>query len=74
MNNTSFKGFLSLDSKDLNVPGNAGLKDQLMVLKWVKNNIKYFGGDPENITLFGHSAGGCSVHYHSISEKSKGKL
>lgn len=42
-------GFLSLEDKDLNVPGNAGLKDQLMAMKFVKNNIQNFGGDPENI-------------------------
>lgn len=67
-------GFLTLDDPELNVPGNAALKDQLMAMKWIKNNIQYFGGDANNITLFGHSAGGCSAHYHCISEKSKGKV
>ncbi len=65
-------GFLYLNDKSLNVPGNAGLKDQLMVLKFVKENIKNFGGDCENVTLFGHSAGGGSVNYHCLSERSKG--
>lgn len=48
-------GFLSLKDPELNIPGNAGLKDQVLALKWVKNNIAMFCADPGNITLFGQS-------------------
>ncbi|CAG4948895.1 unnamed protein product [Parnassius apollo] len=48
-------GFLCLNIPE--VPGNAGLKDTIMALKWVKNNIKYFNGDENNVTAFGESAG-----------------
>lgn len=48
-------GFLSLSDPTLNIPGNAGLKDQVMALKWVQKNIAKFGGDPKNVTVFGTS-------------------
>ncbi|GLG95970.1 Carboxylic ester hydrolase [Gryllus bimaculatus] len=63
-------GFLSLDNKA--VPGNMGLKDQVAALHWVKENIASFGGDPNNVTIFGESAGGASVHYLMLSPLSKG--
>ncbi|KAF7988718.1 hypothetical protein HCN44_001291 [Aphidius gifuensis] len=63
-------GFLSLNHR--NATGNMGLKDQVLALKWVKKNIKNFGGDPMRITIFGQSAGGAAVMYHKISDASRG--
>ncbi|XP_020285973.1 venom carboxylesterase-6-like [Pseudomyrmex gracilis] len=63
-------GFLS--TEDDVVPGNMGLKDQNMALRWVSDNIEWFGGDPKKITLVGCSAGGASVHYHYLSQLSAG--
>lgn len=65
-------GFLSVDDKRYDIRGNAGLKDQSLGIRWVRDHIDAFGGDPQNITLFGGSAGGASVHYHMISDFSKG--
>uniref|UniRef100_A0A1L8DM61 Carboxylic ester hydrolase n=1 Tax=Nyssomyia neivai TaxID=330878 RepID=A0A1L8DM61_9DIPT len=64
-------GFLSIDDRSVEIPGNAGLKDQSMAIRWCKENAEFFGGNPKNITLFGESAGGCSVHYHMVSSQSR---
>jgi para-nitrobenzyl esterase len=53
------------------VSGNYGLLDQVAALKWLHNNIKQFGGDPDNITIFGQSAGAGSVQSLCASPLSK---
>ncbi len=54
--------------------GNYAFMDQIAALKWVKRNIGTFGGDPDNVTLFGESAGGMSVHAMLTSPAAKGLL
>ncbi|KAG8034161.1 hypothetical protein G9C98_001245 [Cotesia typhae] len=63
-------GFLNLDDEEAS--GNQGLKDQVMALRWVQQNIGKFGGDPNNVTIFGESAGGASVHYLNLSPLARG--
>lgn len=62
-------GFLGLNTPE--VPGNAGLKDIVQAIKWVKNNIENFGGNSGNITIFGESAGGAAVSLLTVSPLSK---
>ncbi|KAI5644453.1 carboxylesterase family domain-containing protein [Phthorimaea operculella] len=63
-------GFLSIN--DLIAPGNCGMKDIVLALQWVKNNISNFGGDPKNVTIFGSSAGGTAVHLLMLSPMASG--
>ena len=63
-------GFLS--TEDEFAPGNLGLKDQTLALRWVQQNIAAFGGNPDSVTIFGESAGGASVHFQLLTGNAKG--
>ena len=63
-------GFLDLGTEK--EAGNQGLYDQVAAMKWVKDNIKHFGGDPASITLFGESSGAIAIGLHMLSSESEG--
>ncbi len=63
--------FSTLDSES---PGNYALYDQLAALRWVRDEISNFGGDPSKVTIFGESVGACSVSIWSLSPLSRGGL
>ena len=62
-------GFLATDGPE--VPGNVGIWDQILAMKWTKDNVRYFGGNPDDITLFGQSVGAVSVATHILSTQSQ---
>lgn len=64
-------GWLCLDTDE--VPGNAGIFDQIEALRWVQKYIKYFGGDPSRVTVFGESAGGSSGALLMLAPQARGE-
>jgi para-nitrobenzyl esterase len=62
------EGFLPIDG----VPTNLGLRDQLAALRWVRDNVAAFGGDPGNVTVFGESAGAMSIACLVASPQARG--
>lgn len=63
-------GFLNLNDPEVNQ--NVGLWDQLMALQWIHDNIAAFGGNPESVTIFGHSSGAVCAHLLSLMPRNKG--
>ncbi|XP_070495495.1 para-nitrobenzyl esterase-like [Chironomus tepperi] len=63
-------GFLA--SGDAAAQGNWAMKDMIEALRWVRNNIQHFGGNPNSITVFGESAGSVSVHYLLLTQMGAG--
>ena len=70
LNIFGFMNFASVDSS-FSDSGYLGIKDQLAALKWIKENIAEFGGNPENITVFGESAGSMSTMLLTLLPESK---
>lgn len=66
----SLLGFLSTGTQE--APGNNGLKDQVIALRWVRDHIRSFGGNPQSVSLMGYSAGAMSITLHMVSPMSKG--
>ncbi|CAK1580352.1 unnamed protein product [Parnassius mnemosyne] len=60
-------GFLSLDIEEAS--GNAALKDVILALKWINDNIEIFGGDRNKVTIGGHSSGATIAHYLLFTEQ-----
>ena len=68
-------GFLAhpeLSSESGNGSGTYGMQDMIAGLKWVEDNITSFGGDPSNVTIIGHSAGGAAISLLAASPLTKG--
>ncbi len=71
LNVFGFMNFADIDS-DFADTGYLGLKDQIAALEWVKENIANFGGDPDNVTVFGESAGAISITLLTVTPAAQG--
>jgi len=71
LNVFGFMNFASIDST-FEDTGYLGIKDQIAALTWVKENISSFGGDPDNVTIFGESAGSTSVMLLMVTPAAQG--
>ncbi|XP_060069393.1 para-nitrobenzyl esterase-like [Ylistrum balloti] len=69
-------GFMSLsllsEQSKTNTSGNYGFMDQILALRWVQDNVRNFGGNPDSVTLFGQSSGGTSIGALLASEQARG--
>ncbi len=63
-------GFLCFE--DERAPGNLGMRDQVLALRWVRDHVGSFGGDPDDVTIMGESAGGMAALLHLVSPMTKG--
>nr|XP_054763111.1 cholinesterase-like [Lytechinus pictus] len=63
--------FAKFTTKDAEAPGNLGMLDQVAALQWIYDNVEAFGGDKGRITISGESAGAASVHYLTLSKRSR---
>ena len=72
LNVFAFMAHKELTAQQPNDPANFGLLDCIAALKWIQRNIQNFGGDPDNVTIFGQSGGGHACEYLAASPKRKG--
>ena len=71
LNVFGFMNFAAIDS-DFDGTGYLGIQDQVAALAWIKENVENFGGDPDNVTLFGESAGSISTLLLMVTPAAKG--
>lgn len=69
---SSSSGFMSTD--DDHSYGNYGIRDQIAALRWVQSEIFQFGGEPSQVTIFGHDAGAISVNLLMLTQEARGDI